>query len=81
MLANNPYPYGQFITTHVGKHYEELTKLVKQGVTLMINDNLEVFNVVAFFVAHLRFVKDVIGLCACTSTYGCYHCLLKREEW
>lgn len=87
-------PYGQFITTlwrgsesremlstHVGKHYEELTKLVKHGVTLIFNDILEPFNIVAFFVADLCFVKDVIGLCSCISTYGCYHCLLKRDDW
>lgn len=29
----------------------------------------------------LCFVKDVIGLCASTSTYGCYHCSLKRDDW
>ena len=87
-------PYGQFLTTlwrgsesremlctHIRHHYEELTELVKYGVTLFVNGTLELFNVVAYFVADLCFVKDVIGLCACTSTYGCYHCLLKREDW
>ena len=87
-------PYGQFITTlwrgsesremifvHVGNHYTELTELVKNGVTLVINDKVEYFNVVSFFVADLCFVKDVLGVCSCTATYGCYHCILPRDKW
>ena len=87
-------PYGQFITTlwrgsesremiyqHLSSFFDEIIKLVKNGVTLSINDNMEMFNVICFFVADLCFVKDVIGQCSCTSLYGCYHCSLKSNEW
>ncbi|XP_047139031.1 uncharacterized protein LOC124814958 [Hydra vulgaris] len=89
-------PYGQFITTlwrgseskvmleiHVKCHYEDLTDLVLNGINLVTTDTntVEHFNVLCFFVADLGFLKNIIGLCACTSTYGCYHCLLKKDEW
>ena len=45
-----------------------------------VDGNAEHFNILCFSVADLCFLKDVIGVCACTSTYGCYHCLLKQEQ-
>jgi len=91
-LANNPY--GQFISSlwrgsesremieiHCSKHYEELEELVKSGIDLFIGNKKEHFNVVCFLVADLCFIKDVIGQCACTSLYGCYHCHQKNTDW
>jgi len=80
-------PYGQFITTlwrgnecretlelHCKDHYEELTSLVKTGVTLSLNGENKLFNVVVFLVADLSFVKEILGKCSCTQTYGFFHC-------
>ena len=68
------------IDSHVTRHYEELTRLIMDGISLVIDGNAVHFNIVCFFVAILCFVKDFIDVCACTSTYGFYHCLLKRER-
>ena len=88
--------YAQFITTlwrgseskdmlakHVECHYQDLTDLIMNGIDLVTPDNstVEHFNVLCFFVADLGFLKNIIGLCACTSTYGCYHCLLEKDKW
>ena len=91
-LLNNPY--GQFISTlwrgsesremietHIAAHYNELSKMVRNGLHLCANDTLEHFNIVCFFVADLCFIKDVIGQCSCMSMYGCYHCQMKNSEW
>uniref|UniRef100_A0A7M6DRA3 Uncharacterized protein n=1 Tax=Clytia hemisphaerica TaxID=252671 RepID=A0A7M6DRA3_9CNID len=92
-LANSPY--GQHITTllrggesrqtlkiHVGKHYQQLHSLVKEGITLMSPcGNIESFNVIVIFVADLSFVKEVLGRCQCTQTFGCFHCELPIKDW
>ena len=91
-LVNNPY--GQFISSlwrgsesramlkiHVDSHYQELTEAVKNGVSLFVNNCEEVFNVVAFLVADLSFVKDIIGQCSSISSYGCYHCIMPSKQW
>ena len=76
-------PYGQFITTlwrgsesremiekHVTNFFNEIVELVKTGIVLEIDNQMEEFNVVCFFVADLCFVKDVIGQCSCTKKKG-----------
>ena len=91
-LANNPY--GQFITSlwrgaetrnmlklHASTHYSELSHVVSNGVSLVVNDCSETFNIVAFLVADLSFIKDIIGQCASTSNYGCYHCIMPSKQW
>jgi Outer membrane cobalamin receptor protein len=70
-LANNPY--GQFISTlwrgsedritldsHVSGHYIDVNKAVINGIDLTVNRIREHFNVIAFFVADLSFVKDIL---------------------
>lgn len=87
-------PYGQFISTlwrgsesrdmiesHVSCHYNDVTLAVKNGVDLIIDGVIEHFNIVCFFVADLCFIKDVLGVCTCTSTFGCYHCKVPRNKW
>lgn len=88
-------PYGQHISTlwrgsesretlkmHVDKHYKELNSLVKHGMTLKSPFGTEEsFNVIAIFVADLSFVKEVLGRCQCTHTYGCFHCQLPIKQW
>lgn len=87
-------PYGQFITTlwrgsesrrtlkiHCKAHYDEMTDLVKNSVTINHGSTEEVFNVVLIFVADLSFVKEVLGKCSCTHTYGCFHCILPQKSW
>ena len=91
-MVNNPY--GQFISSlwrgaesrnmlksHVSVHHKELAHAVKNGISLFVNNHEEVFNVLAFFVADLCYVKDIIGHCQCTSTYGCFHCVMPKHEW
>ena len=90
MLVNNPY--GQFIQTlwrgsedrdmlsaHVHSHYEELTKGVKNGITLKCQDKDETFNLLVFLVADLSFVKNIIGHASSTAKYGCFHCKLSSS--
>ena len=87
-------PYGQFITSlwrgfecrqtleaHCSNHYNELTNLVSSGISLFMNGNLEHFNIVVFLVADLSFVKEILGKCSCTQTYGCFHCNLSLKFW
>ena len=87
-------PYGQFITTlwrgsesrrtlkiHCQAHYDEMTDLVKNGVTINHDSADEIFNVVLIFVADLSFVKEVLVKCSCSHTYGCFHCELSRKSW
>ena len=87
-------PYGQFITTlwrgsesrqmietHVLFYFDEVSQLVRNGTSLIVNNKLEEFNVICLFVADLCFIKDVIGQCQCTALYGCYHCMLKSTDW
>ena len=94
MLKMVNTPYGQFISTlwrgsesremitsHVLHHYNELDAAVRHGMSLEVNGKVTNFNVICFFVADLCFIKDVIGQCACTGMYGCYHCILKCNEW
>ena len=87
-------PYGQFISTlwrggesrkmlelHAKEHYDDLKYLVENGVTLSVQDKDEYFNILVFFVADLSFVKEILGKCSCTQTYGCFHCELKIQDW
>ena len=91
-LVNNPY--GQFVSTlwrgkenreslivHVSSHYNELSSAVRDGISLLVDDQIEFFNVIVIFVADLSFVKEVIGQCQCTSIYGCYHCKMHIDNW
>ena len=63
-------PYGQFVTTlwrsaesramvklHLSAHYAELSVSIKYGVDLVINDEIERFNVIAVLVADLCFLR------------------------
>jgi len=34
-----------------------------------------------FFVADLCYIKDIIGQCQSTSTYGCFHCKMTSRNW
>ena len=36
---------------------------------------------ILFSALDLCFVKEVIGQCSSTSTYGCYHCKVKKDDW
>ena len=87
-------PYGQFITNlwrgmecresleeHAAPYYNELSSLVSNGVDLTINDKEEHFNVVVFLVADLSFVKEILGKCSCTQSFGCFHCELNIKQW
>ena len=65
------------IETHLVIFFKEVEYLVRNGIEVCG----ERFNVVCFFVADLCFVKDVIGQCQCTSTYGCFHCKLDINSW
>nr|XP_047142024.1 uncharacterized protein LOC124816524 isoform X2 [Hydra vulgaris] len=64
-------PYGQFITTLWRGSESKImldthVKCHYQDLTdLIING----------------FLKNIIGLCSCTSTYGCYHCVLMKDKW
>lgn len=91
-MINNPY--GQFVSTlwrgsesrsmlkvHVSDHYNELHELVLNGIDLIIEGAVEHFNIIIFFVADLCFIKDIIGQCQSTSTYGCYHCSQPIHKW
>jgi len=69
------------IDKHVSHHSQDLEHLVASGIELVTKNGIEYFNVVCFFVADLCFVKDVIGACSCTSTFGCYHCKLTKNDW
>ena len=68
------------IKLHVAAHYQ-LASLVRTGISLIVDNKPENFNVVCFMVADLCFIKDVIGQCQCTSLFGCYHCMMKSSEW
>ncbi|XP_066930040.1 uncharacterized protein [Clytia hemisphaerica] len=91
-FANNPY--GQFISTlwrgsesrsmldsHVSSHCKELKEAVLNGVDIIINEDIEHFNVVVFLIADLSFLKDIIGHTSPTSTYGCFLCKLPQKDW
>ena len=71
----------QMLETHVKGHYDELALLVRNGITLQVDGKNERFNIVAFLVADLSFVKEVLGRRSSSHTYGCFHCNFKIQSW
>lgn len=91
-LSNNPY--GQFVSTlwrgsedrkmlsvHCNAHFSELSYAVRHGVKLVVDGNVETFNVIVFMVADLSFLKDILGHCSSVSMYGCFYCKLRSSLW
>ena len=87
-------PYGQIISTlwrgsesrknfdsHVLAHYKEVKNAVENGVTLHVNGSDEFFNIVVFLVADLSCVKELLGRCSVSHTYGCFYCNLNSNDW
>ena len=88
-------PYGQFVTgifrgsenrenlkVHCRPSFEELDHILKNGIEVNLPNGItETFNVVVFFIADLGMVKEIIGKCSTTGTYGCYQCTKKINEW
>ena len=58
-----------------------MNNLVRHGISLNVFGEEEKFNVVVFLVADLSFVKEVLGRCSSSHTFGCFHCDLKIQSW
>ena len=88
-------PYGQFLSSlwrgsesrlnvgiHVTNHYKEIKDLLSNGISIpTTNGDFEHFNVLPIMCADLSFVKEVIGKCSSTSTYGCFYCKRQIKDW
>ena len=69
------------VETHVKAHFAEVDHAVRNGVSLTVDGETTLWNVVVFLVADLCMLKEIIGQCQSTSTYGCYHCKLPKNDW
>lgn len=91
-MINNPY--GQFINClwrgsesrdglqiHVSDHFKALDEVAGKGIELLVNNEIEHFNVVIFLVTDIGLLEKILGKCSSISKFGCFWCDQQKDDW
>ena len=91
-MVNNPYcqyinglwkgsETREGVEYHMKVYLKDLDKVSKEGVDLMIDNQLEHFNVLLFLVTDIGLLEKILGKCSSTSLYGCFWCDKVKNDW
>ena len=91
-MVNNPY--GQSINglwrgsenrkeleIHIMKYFKELYDVAVNGIDLIVDGNIEQFNVVFILVTYIGLLEKLLGKCSSTAKYGCFWCDKTKNDW
>ena len=72
----------KYLKGHLSGTYQELEDCVRNGLAVTLPDGqLEIFNVVVFYVADLAHKTEVLGRISTTAKYGCLHSKKPVGDW
>ena len=88
-------PYGQILSSlwrgketrqnlqqHTLWYHSQVYDLLLNGAHFTLpSGNVEKFNVIPIVCADLGFIKELLGKCSSTGTYGCYYCKKPKKKW
>ena len=87
-------PYGQYINClwrgaenrgnfmiHVKPYFQQLDKVAKDGIDLLVDGEKEHFNVIVFLIADIGLLEKILGKCTSTSMFGCFWCDQPKNDW